>query len=374
MNDMGKEKDEFYMHRALDLAEHALGQTNPNPLVGAVIEKDGIILGEGYHRKAGTPHAEIHALQAAGENAHGATLYVTLEPCSHFGRTPPCADAVIRAGIARAVIATIDPNPLVAGKGIEKLRQAGIEVRDGVLRDRACRLNDVFFKYIRTSIPLVALKTAMSLDGKIATVSGDSRWISGEESRLYVHQLRNVYDAIMVGIGTVLKDDPLLNTRLPFTDTRDPVRVIIDTWLDLPPDSNVARTSREQRTLVFCSEKAGIDRREELENLGVEIMPIVNDSELIPLEIVLAILGEMGICSLMVEGGGEINGYLMQKHLVDKVYWFIAPKIIGGRQAPSPVGGTGINLMKEAQELKSVEMSKLGNDCLLIGYLKEWCD
>jgi len=371
---MGKEKDEFYMHRALELARHALGRTNPNPLVGAVIEKNGFILGEGYHHKAGAPHAEIHAMQAAGEEARGATLYVTLEPCSHFGRTPPCADAVIRAGIARTVIATIDPNPRVAGKGIEKLRQAGVDVEDGVLRQEACRLNDVFFKYIRTRIPLVAVKTAMSLDGKIATVTGDSKWISGEESRLYAHQLRNIYDGIMVGIGTVLKDDPCLNTRLPAADIRDPLRVIIDPYLDLPPNSNIAKTSRQQRTLVFCSDKAAYERREHLENLGVEIMSLVIDDELIPLERVLTILGEMGICSLLVEGGGEINGYLLQNYLVDKVYWFIAPKIIGGRQAPSPVGGSGINLMKEAQELKSVEVSKLGNDCLLIGYLKEWCD
>src|SRR5665647_2966705 len=198
-----REMDQFYMQRALGLAARAQGRTNPNPMVGAVIVKNGQLIGEGYHHQAGTPHAEVHALNEAGEQAAGATLYVTLEPCSHFGKTPPCADAVIKAGIKRTVIATTDPNPQVAGKGIERLREAGIEVELGVMGKEACRLNEVFFKYIQTGLPFVALKTAMTLDGKIAARSGDSKWITGEDARHYVHQLRNVYDAIMVGIGTV---------------------------------------------------------------------------------------------------------------------------------------------------------------------------
>jgi diaminohydroxyphosphoribosylaminopyrimidine deaminase/5-amino-6-(5-phosphoribosylamino)uracil reductase len=342
-------------------------------MVGAVIVKNEQIIGEGYHHKAGTPHAEIHALNEVGYQAVGATLYVTLEPCSHFGRTPPCADAVIKAGIKRVVIATSDPNPQVAGKGIAKLREAGIQVDLGLMEHEACRLNEVFFKYIQTGLPFVALKTAMTLDGKIAASSGDSKWITGEDARHYVHELRNIYDAIMVGIGTVLKDDPFLNTRLEREDTRNPVRIIIDSHLDLPPASNIARSSHEQRTLVFCSSSSDAQKREQLEALGVELISLEMDADLIPLEKVLAILGEMGLCSLLVEGGGEINGYLLRHQLLDKAYWFIAPKIIGGRQAPSPIGGQGIDYMKDAQELKSIELQKFSNDFLLTGYFKEWC-
>ncbi|MDD3364712.1 MAG: bifunctional diaminohydroxyphosphoribosylaminopyrimidine deaminase/5-amino-6-(5-phosphoribosylamino)uracil reductase RibD [Syntrophomonas sp.] len=365
--------DQFYMKRALGLAARAQGRTSPNPMVGAVIVKNGQLIGEGYHHQAGTPHAEVHALNEAGEQAVGATLYVTLEPCSHFGRTPPCADAVIKAGIKRVVIATTDPNPQVAGKGIARLKDAGIEVELGVMEHEASRLNEVFFKYIQTGLPFVALKTAMTLDGKIASYSGDSKWITGEDARHYVHQLRNIYDAIMVGIGTVLKDDPFLNTRLEIADMRNPVRIIIDSNLDLPPTSNIARSSHEQRTLVFCSSNSDSQRREPLEALGVELISLDIDSDLIPLEKVLGILGEMGLCSLLVEGGGEINAYLLEHQLLDKAYWFIAPKIIGGRQAPSPIGGQGIEFMKDALELKSMEIQKFSEDFLLTGYFKEWC-
>jgi diaminohydroxyphosphoribosylaminopyrimidine deaminase/5-amino-6-(5-phosphoribosylamino)uracil reductase len=271
------------------------------------------------------------------------------------------------------VIATSDPNPQVAGKGITRLREAGIQVDLGVMEQEACRLNEVFFKYIQTGLPFVALKTAMTLDGKIAASSGDSKWITGEDARHYVHELRNTYDAIMVGIGTVLKDDPFLNTRLEREDTRNPVRIIIDSHLDLPPASNIARSSHEQRTLVFCSSSSDAQRGEKLEALGVELIRLEMDAELIPLEKVLAILGKMGLCSLLVEGGGEINGYLLRHQLLDKAYWFIAPKIIGGRQAPSPIGGQGIDYMKDAQEIKSIEIQKFSNDFLLTGYFKEWC-
>jgi diaminohydroxyphosphoribosylaminopyrimidine deaminase/5-amino-6-(5-phosphoribosylamino)uracil reductase len=360
------------MQQAMDLAIRAQGRTNPNPMVGAVIVKDGQVIGTGYHKQAGTPHAEVHALNAAGAQALGATLYVTLEPCSHFGKTPPCADALIRAGIKRVVVATSDPNPQVAGKGIGKLRQAGIEVDLGVLQHEAACLNEVFFKYIQTGLPFVALKTAMTLDGKIASRSGDSQWITGDDSRHYVHQLRNIYEAILVGIGTLLKDDPRLNTRLEIENTRDPVRIIIDTNLDLPPASNIARTSHEQRTLVFCSTNINKERKGRLEDLGIEIIRLDIDSDLIPLETVIKILGKMGICSLLVEGGGEINAYLLQHQLIDKVYWFLAPKIIGGRQAPSPIGGQGIELMKDALELKTMEIKRFARDFLITGYFKEW--
>jgi len=360
------------MLQALELASRAQGRTCPNPMMGAVVVKDGQVIGTGYHRKAGTPHAEIHALAEAGDQARGATLYVTLEPCSHFGRTPPCADAVIEAGIAQVFIATLDPNPQVAGAGWRKLSAAGLEVEVGLLEQKARRLNQVFWKYIQTGRPLVALKTAMTLDGKIASYSGDSKWVTGESARLQVHQLRNIYDGILAGIGTVLKDNPRLNTRLAGGENRDPVRIIIDGRLQLPLTGNIARTAERQRTLVFCSNQADPRTQLKLERMGLHVIRMDCPSDLVPLETVLDILGRMEICSLLVEGGGEINGYLLEHDLVDKVYWFIAPKIIGGRDAPSPVGGQGRVLMQEALELKSVEMQSFGADILITGYIKEW--
>jgi len=360
------------MQKALELAALAQGRTNPNPMVGAVIVKDGQIIGAGYHHKAGTPHAEVHALKEAGEFAAGSTLYVTLEPCSHFGRTPPCADAVINSGIKRTVIASVDPNPQVAGRGIKKLKEAGIEVEVGVLEHEASCLNEVFFKYIQTGLPFVALKTAMTLDGKIAAYSGDSKWITGEDSRKYVHELRNIYDAILVGIGTVLKDDPQLNTRLDREDIRDPVRIIIDGSLDLPSDSNICKTAGLQRTLVFCADSADLSKRLEMEKRGIEIHSLNCNPGIMPLEKVIEKLGEIGICSLLVEGGGEINAYLLEHRLIDKVYWFVAPKIIGGRQAPSPIGGQGIEHMRNAVQLTSIDLTRFTADLLITGYIKEW--
>lgn len=364
--------DRIFMLKALELADMARGRTNPNPMVGAVIVKDGMIIGEGYHHQAGTPHAEVHALRQAGKDAAGADLYVTLEPCSHFGRTPPCADAVIESGIRRVVIATVDPNPKVAGRGIEKLTAAGIEVEVGLLANEARKLNEVFFKYIKTALPFVALKTAMTLDGKIATRSGDSKWITTETSRKYVHKLRNVYEAIMVGIGTVLKDDPRLNTRLDEEDTRNPIRIIIDGHLDLPLESNICKTADQQKTLVFCAESADITRSRELHNRGIEVFSLSCDPDHIPLAAVISKLGELQICSLLVEGGGEINASLLAEKLVDKVYWFIAPKIAGGLTAPSPVGGQGIVKMNEALALTSLDLQKFGDDILITGYIEEW--
>lgn len=366
---MRSSEDEKYMQRALDLAARAQGRTSPNPMVGAVVVKDNQVVGEGYHRKAGTPHAEVHALQAAGESARGATLYVNLEPCSHYGRTPPCADAIVRAGVKRVVVAGLDPNPQVSGRGLKILQDAGIETLTGVLDQEAEKLNLAFFKYIQTGIPLVSLKVAMTLDGKIATSTGDSRWISGEASRKYVHQLRNIYDAIMVGIGTVLKDDPMLNTRLENGDIQDPIRVIIDSKLDLPRSSNIVTTARQQKTVVFCDQQADDARQEFLEEASLTVIRLDSKDEKLPLEEVLRVLGEMGIMTLLVEGGGEINGYLIEKGLIDKVYWFIAPKIVGGREAPTPVGGRGIPQLKNALPLKSMEIQCFDEDILITGYL-----
>lgn len=362
------QSDQIYMRKALDLAKLALGRTSPNPVVGAVIVKDGQIVGEGYHQKAGTPHAEIHALRQAGEQAAGATVYVTLEPCSHFGRTPPCADALIKAGVQKVVIACLDPNPQVAGQGAQKLMDAGIEVELGIMQAEALLVNEAFFKYIQTGQPFVAIKTAMTLDGKIASKTGDSRWITSPDARAYVHQLRNTYDAIMVGIGTVLHDDPRLNTRLEIEDTRDPVRVIIDSQLDLPVNSQIVRTSREQRSMVFCSSQADIQKQTNLEKAGCEIIRLDHAGAFLPLNRILYYLGSQGICSLLVEGGGQINASLLEGQLVDKVYSFIAPKIIGGNDAPSPVGGQGLSLMKEAWELRSIDIKRFAKDILITGY------
>lgn len=360
--------DQIYMRRALELAALALGRTSPNPVVGAVIVKDGHIVGEGYHQKAGTPHAEVHALRQAGVQAAGATIYVTLEPCSHYGRTPPCADALIAAGVKKVVIACLDPNPQVAGRGMKKLIAAGVETELGILQEEARLLNEAFFKYILTSRPFVAIKTAMTLDGKIASKTGDSRWITSPDARNYVHQLRNTYDAILVGIGTVLHDDPLLNTRLEADDTRDPVRVIIDSKLDLPLDSQIVRSSKEQRSMVFCSAGADVKKQASLEDYACEIIRLESDETFLPMESVLDYLGSIGVCSLLVEGGGQINASLLEGHLVDKVYSFIAPKIIGGSDAPSPVGGQGLKLMQEAWELHSIDVKRFARDILITGY------
>lgn len=360
--------DKIYMRRALDLAALALGRTSPNPVVGAVIVKDGQIVGEGYHQKAGTPHAEVHALRQAGDRAAGATVYVSLEPCSHFGRTPPCADALIAAGVKKVVIACLDPNPQVAGQGMQKLMDAGVETELGIMQVEACQLNEAFFKYIQFARPFVAIKTAMTLDGKIASKTGDSRWITSPDARTYVHQLRNTYDAILVGIGTVLHDDPMLNTRLDSDDYRDPIRVIIDSQLDLPMDSQIVRSSHEQRSIVFCSSGADGQKQANLEKNGCEIIRLDSKALFLPMEKVLEYLGRMGICSLLVEGGGQINASLLEGHLVDKLYFFIAPKIIGGSDAPSPVGGQGLDLMQKAWELRSIDVKRFIRDILITGY------
>jgi len=356
------------MHRALELAKKALGCTNPNPMVGAVLVKNGGILGEGYHQKAGTPHAEIHALRQAEDAARGATIYVSLEPCSHFGRTPPCADALVNAGVGRVVIAMKDPNPKVAGQGIRKLQEAGIVVTVGVLEEEARKLNEVFLKHILTQLPFVAIKTAMTMDGKIACESGDSQWITNEASREYVHRLRHIYDAILVGIGTVLKDNPRLNTRLKNEVGRNPIRVVIDTFLDTPMQSNIVKTAELQKTIIFCSDQVEAEKERQLVDAGIEIHKIDVEQGYLPLEKALRILYELGICSVLVEGGGEINGTLVNDRLVDKFYSFIGSKVIGGRRSPTPVGGSGIQRMEDAILLNSIEVQRFGNDVLLISY------
>ena len=361
--------DEKYMARALEIANMAAGRTSPNPLVGAVIVKNGQIVGEGYHKKAGTPHAEIHALNAAQGEVQGATMYVTLEPCSHYGKTPPCAEALVKSGIKEVVVATLDPNPKVAGQGIEILQHAGIKTRIGIMEKEAQAQNEVFFKYIITRLPFVCIKYAMTLDGKIATYTGDSKWISNEESRQYVHQLRNTYDAILVGIGTVLADNPMLNTRLGIPEPKDPIRIVIDGNLDIPLTSNIVQTSKKQKTIIFTAKTGNEEKLNYLIEAGIEIVTVNGDSQNLDLKAVLAQLGSRGITSLLVEGGAQINASFLENELVDKILCFIAPKIVGG-MAPSPVAGQGVAVMKNAYQFSKVEIEKIGDDTLIKAYAR----
>lgn len=356
------------MREALELARNAEGRTSPNPMVGAVIVREGRIIAAGWHRKAGTPHAEVHALRMAGDLAKGATLYVTLEPCSHYGRTGPCAKAVAEAGIKRVVIAMKDPNPLVSGRGIEILEEAGVEVKCGVLEEEAKKLNEVFLKWVPKKMPFVVLKTAMTLDGKIATYAGESQWITNEASRLRVHEYRDIYDSILVGIGTVLRDDPSLTTRLPDRTGKNPVRVIVDSQARTPLTARVV-TDGKAKTIIAVTEQAPLDRVNALKKTGAEVIT-AGEGEHVDLKTLMQKLGQMEICSVFVEGGGRINFSLLKEGLVDKVYAFVAPKIIGGSEALTPVEGEGFASLHDAVEFGDIEVEKIDGDILLTAYPK----
>ncbi|NLW07490.1 MAG: bifunctional diaminohydroxyphosphoribosylaminopyrimidine deaminase/5-amino-6-(5-phosphoribosylamino)uracil reductase RibD [Clostridia bacterium] len=359
------------MRRALELAARGLGRTSPNPAVGAVIVRDGRVVGEGYHQRAGTPHAEIHALRAAAEAARGGTLYVTLEPCCHFGRTPPCTEAIIAAGINRVVAAMPDPNPGVAGKGFDILRQAGIKVEIGLLAEEARRLNEAFAKFISRGLPWVTLKMALTLDGKIATRTGASRWITGPTSRTRVHELRDKHDAILVGIGTVLKDDPLLTTRLPGGRGRDAVRIILDSRLRLPLTARVINLDSVAPTVVATTEAAPASARQQLLDRGVEVLTLPAEAGRVAWQPLLAELARRNITSVLVEGGAEVNASALAAGVVDKIIAFIAPKIFGGTVAPGPVGGQGVTLPGEAWQLDNLTVEPCGEDVMLSAYLRK---
>jgi diaminohydroxyphosphoribosylaminopyrimidine deaminase/5-amino-6-(5-phosphoribosylamino)uracil reductase len=362
--------DEQFMGEALALAAQARGRTSPNPMVGSVVVKDGRVVGRGYHVKAGAPHGEAAALGDAGAQAKGATLYVTLEPCCHYGRTPPCTKAIIAAGIRRVVAAMRDPNPLVSGQGLEELRQAGIEVKLPVLEAEAAALNEVFIKYITTKRPFVLLKVAASLDGKIATVTGESRWITNERSRLLVHQIRDQVDAIMVGINTVLRDDPLLTTRLPGGGGRDPMRIIVDSRLRLPCEARVLTASTTAWTLVATTPEAPREKRLQLEAAGAKILIVEGDGPRVPLGALLEQLGAMQVTSVLLEGGGELHSSALRAGIVDKVLYFLAPKLIGGRVAPPAIGGEGFARLDEAVTLERMHVRQLDDDLLIEGYVR----
>ena len=365
-SNLANSDDERFMQRALNLAVKALGRTSPNPLVGCVIVKDGQVVGEGYHHKAGTPHAEVHALSAAGEQACDATAYVTLEPCSHFGRTPPCADALIQARIKRVVVAMEDPNPLVAGRGITRLREAGIQVDVGVLFDKASLINEVFVKVITTGLPFVVYKTAMTLDGKIATETGDSRWVSTEVSRQYVHQLRDRYNVILVGSETVLQDDPALTCRLP--NGQDPVRLIVDGKLRIAENAQILSSSALSPCIIATTKAASQEKIDRLNHLkGVEVWQY-DTLRHVPLGKMLRDLVHRGWTSVLLEGGGGLAGTLIQEHHVDKLEFFIAPKLVGGN-GPSPLSGLHIECMAEAIVLQDLQINMDSGDLHLTGYL-----
>lgn len=358
------------MERALTLAKLGWGKTRPNPLVGAVIVKEEKVIAEGYHHYYGGDHAEVDALKKIKFLAKGAAIYVNLEPCSHYGKTPPCVEAIIKSKAKKVVVALQDPNPQVAGRGIKILREHGIEVVLGVLEEEARKLNEIFIKYITTSKPFCILKTAMTLDGKIATSNGDSKWITEEDARAYGHHIRDRVAGIMVGISTVLADDPQLNTRIPNKEGNQPVRIIVDSKLRIPLEVNVVKTAKQQPTLIATTNKAPKEKIEELAKLGVEVLMIKEKNEKINLESLMVQLGQRKIDSILLEGGGTLNYSALDVGIVDKVMCFIGPKIIGGRNAITPVEGTGKSLIKDAFIVEDISLEKFQKDILVEGYIK----
>ena len=359
------------MQRALDLARQAKGRTSPNPLVGAVIVKDGKVIGEGYHKKAGTAHAEVHALNAAGGNAKGATLYANLEPCCHWGRTPPCTEALIDAGIAHVYVAEVDPNPSVAGKGVQQLQNAGINVHVGVCEQEASALNEVYRKYIQTGKPFVILKTAMSLDGKIATASGESQWITSEASRQRGHEVRDVVDAILVGRGTVARDNPSLTTRLHDRKGQDAIRIVLDSHGRTCTDARIFNTESEAGVIIAATAEAPPENVNALEKAGAEVITVpTSHGNRVCFESLMKILGKRELTSVLIEGGGEINASAIAAGVVDKVMCFVAPKLIGGQDAPGPIGGVSIRSLADAVTLQRINVTPIPEQDLLIeGYL-----
>lgn len=355
------------MRRALALAVKATGRTSPNPLVGALVVKDGKVVGEGCHLCAGTPHAEVHALAAAGESARGATVYVTLEPCCHFGRTGPCADALIAAGVKKVVAAMTDPNPKVCGHGLERLKAAGVEVVEGVLACEAARQNEAFIKWVSTGMPFGIMKTAMTLDGKIATRSGRSKWITGPPARERVHRLRDACDAILVGVGTVLADDPELTARLPEGGGKNPLRIVADSLARTPATAKVARDGLAP-TIIAATAEAPPGQVAALEAAGAEVLILPRAATGVDLRALWRTLGERKITSVLVEGGAAINAAALAANVIDKVYAFVAPTVFGGTAAPGPVGGEGADEVAAAVVLEDMSAEPVGEDILITAY------
>ena len=371
-SDFFMQEKEEYMRRALELARKGEGHTSPNPMVGCVVVKDGRIISEGYHEKYGEFHAERNALTRCTEDTAGADLYVTLEPCCHQGKTPPCTDIIIEKKIARVFVGSMDSNPLVAGKGVQILRDHGIYVETGILDAECRKLNEVFYHYIATKTPFVVMKYAMTLDGKIACATGDSKWVTGEIARTQVHRMRGRYRGIMVGIGTVLADDPMLNCRVE--GGVDPVRIICDSNLHIPTESQIVKTASDIETIVACSQEAlESERKQEkirrLKEAGIQIIG-TEGAHGVNLVELMKKLGGQNIDSILLEGGGTLNASALEDGIVNKVYAYIAGKLIGGMDARSPVEGMGIDRMADAITLQNVEIEKLGDDFCIVGYVK----
>lgn len=371
-SDFFMQKKEEYMRRALELARKGEGHTSPNPMVGCVVVKDGRIISEGYHEKYGEFHAERNALTRCTEDTAGADLYVTLEPCCHQGKTPPCTDIIIEKKIARVFVGSMDSNPLVAGKGVQILRDHGIYVETGILDAECRKLNEVFYHYIATKTPFVVMKYAMTLDGKIACATGDSKWVTGEIARTQVHRMRGRYRGIMVGIGTVLADDPMLNCRVE--GGVDPVRIICDSNLRIPTESQIVKTASDIETIVACSQEAlESERKQEkirrLKEAGIQIIG-TEGAHGVNLVELMKKLGGQNIDSILLESGGTLNASALEDGIVNKVYAYIAGKLIGGMDARSPVEGMGIDRMADAITLQNVEIEKLGDDFCIVGYVK----
>lgn len=361
--------DQQFMRLAIDEALKGQGRTSPNPCVGAVIVVDGRVIATGYHKKAGTPHAEIHALRAAGEAARGATMYVTLEPCNHTGKTPPCSHAVAGAGIARVVVGMRDPNPLVDGTGIDYLQEHGLEVVSGVLEAECREINRPFIKHVTTGLPWMVMKAGVSLDGRLNYQKGRSGWITGAQSGEKVHQLRNIHDAILVGSQTVAIDNPSLTTRLDNGEGQDPVRVILDSSLRLPLDARVFTLASEAETWVFCSHEADCTKRVQLENGGVRIFPVPTVGSGLDLAAIAATLGSNGLNSVLVEGGAAVHGAMLNRRLYDYAYLFIAPRFAGDQGVPL-VSGYQAADRDRAFALRAVKHTSLGDDVLIAGELQ----
>ena len=353
--------DQNYMLQAIQLAKQGEGWTNPNPMVGAVIVKNGRIIGKGYHKKCGELHAERNAIASLTESAEGATIYVTLEPCCHYGKTPPCTEAIIEQKIKRVVIGSRDPNPKVSGKGIKMLQEAGIEVIEDFMREECDRLNPVFFHYITTKTPYVVMKYAMTLDGKIATKTGASKWITGEAARAEVQHMRHRYMGIMAGIGTGLADDPMLNVRVE--GWKSPIRILCDSGLRIPLDGQIVKSAGKYRTIVAYADSENTEaKRKRLHEMGVETICCPDENNQVDLKKLMKYLGEEGIDSILLEGGGTLNDSALRAGIVQEVQAFIAPKLFGGMNSKTPVEGIGVRFPSEAVKLKCTDICQIGED------------
>ena len=357
------------MRTALSLARKGLGATSPNPMVGAVLVKGGKIVGKGYHKKAGGPHAEVAALLDAKEEAKGATLYVNLEPCVHFGKTPPCADALIEAGIKKVVVSMLDPNPQVNGRGVQKLRKAGIDVKVGLLEEEAKRLNEAFIVSMERKRPFFTLKAALSLDGKIATKTCDSKWISNEESRKYTDSLRAVADGILVGINTVIADNPMLIPKIVHPK-KIPVRIVLDSKLRIPLACDMVKTSEKYPTWVFTGDDSRADKEAKLKSMGIDVIRVPKDENgRVSLKPVCDELYKRGIMDVIIEGGGEVNGSLLKEGLIDKIFFFYGSILIGGKGAFNLIGGKGIDFLKDAYRIDIVTLKRFKDNICIEGYV-----